>query len=83
MFRGFDDMYREMDSMFNVFNDLSTNAPKDLVREYQTPVGAKVREGGSTVYGYSMTVGPDGKPHLKKFGNIQSGKNIPGQYLGI
>src|SRR6476469_3218550 len=34
MFSGFDDMHREMNRMFDVFNDLSTNAPKELVREY-------------------------------------------------
>jgi HSP20 family protein len=45
MFRGFDDMHREMNRMFDVFNDLSTNAPKELVREYETSEGGKVREG--------------------------------------
>ena len=82
MFRGFDDVHREMNRMFNVFNDLSTNAPKDLVREYQTPDGGKVREVGPIVYGYSMTIGPDGKPNVKEFGNVKAGKNT-GQYLGI
>jgi HSP20 family protein len=52
LFRDFDDMYREMNSMFNVFNDLSKNAPKELIREYQTPDGNKVHEVGPIVYGY-------------------------------
>jgi HSP20 family protein len=30
-----------------------------------------------------MTIGPDGKPHVKEFGNVKAGKNIAGQYLGI
>jgi HSP20 family protein len=88
MFRGFDDVHRELNRMFNVFNDLSTNAPKELVREYQTLDGAKVREVGPIVYGYSMTIGPDGKPHVKEFGNVKSlgngdsrSKNIV-QYIG-
>ena len=72
MFRDFDDMHKEMDS-FNVFNDVSSNAPKDLVREYQTSDGAKVREVGPIVYGYSMTIGPDGKPHVREFGNVKAG----------
>ena len=76
----FDDMHREMNRMFNVFNDISTNAPKDLVREYETSDGGKVREVGPIVYGYSMTIGPDGKPHVREFGNVKSGigsaKNI-------
>jgi HSP20 family protein len=84
MFRGFDDVHREINRMFNVFNDLSTNAPKELVREYQTPEGGKVREVGPIVYGYSMTIGPDGKPHIKEFGNVKTaGKNTAGQYLDI
>ena len=61
-----------MDRMFNVFTNMSSNAPKELVREYQTPQGDKVREVGPIVYGYSMTIGPDGKPHVREFGNIKS-----------
>jgi HSP20 family protein len=79
IFRGFDDMHNEMDIMFN---DFSSNASKDLVREYQTSDGAKVREVGPIVYGYSMTIGPDGKPHVREFGNVKAGKNIVGQHLG-
>jgi HSP20 family protein len=83
MFRGFDDVHREMNSILNVFNDLASDAPKDLVREYQTSDGAKVREVGPIVYGYSMTIGPDGKPHVREFGNIKAGKNISGHNLDI
>ncbi len=83
LFRDFDDMHREMNRMFNVFNDISKNAPKELVREYQTSEGVKVHEVGPLVYGYSMTIGPDGKPHVNEFGNIKAGKDIAGQYLGI
>jgi HSP20 family protein len=64
-----------MDRIFNVFNDVSSNASKDLVREYQTPDGSKVREVGPIVYGYSMTIGPDGKPHIKEFGNVDAIRN--------
>jgi HSP20 family protein len=35
-----------------------------------TPEGGKVREVGPMVYGYSMTVGPDGKPRIREFGNV-------------
>ena len=37
IFRDFEDMHKEMDRMFNVFTNMSSNAPKELVREYQTP----------------------------------------------
>lgn len=57
MFRGFDEMRREME---REFEGIENRIPKDLVREYTTPEGRKVREVGPVVYGYSMTVGPDG-----------------------
>lgn len=73
LFRGFEEMRRGMEKQFeDAFKDLQTGAPKELVREYETPEGAKVREIGPIVYGYSMTIGPDGKPTVKEFGNIKS-----------
>ena len=55
IFREFEDMQKEMSRMLNTFNDISSNAPKECYREYQTP-GDKIREVGPIVYGYSMTV---------------------------
>jgi HSP20 family protein len=52
--------------------NFQSTAPKELVREYQTPEGGKVREVGPIVYGYSMTIGPDGKPKIREFGNVRS-----------
>jgi HSP20 family protein len=73
MFGGFDQMRKEMEREFEEsFKDLETKAPKDLIREYETPEGGKVREMGPFVYGYSMTIGPDGKPRVKEFGNVKS-----------
>jgi HSP20 family protein len=62
-------MEREFEEGIKQFE---SNAPKDLVREYETPEGAKVREYGPFVYGYSMTVGPDGRPKVREFGNVKS-----------
>jgi HSP20 family protein len=72
--RQFEQMRREMERIFQEqFTDIDeTKVPKDLVREYQTPEGGKVREVGPLVYGYSMTVGPDGRPKVKEFGNVKS-----------
>jgi HSP20 family protein len=73
IFRGFDDMRREMERGFeDAFKNMQVKAPKDLVKEYQTPAGGKVREYGPFIYGYSMTVGPDGKPKVREFGNVKS-----------
>ena len=73
MFRGFEEMRREMEGMFEEqLKNFQSTVPKDLVREYETPEGGKVREVGPIVYGYSMTIGPDGKPRVREFGNVKS-----------
>jgi HSP20 family protein len=73
VFREFEDMRREMERMFEEqFRDIQSTAPKELVREYETPEGGKVKEIGPLVYGYSMTIGPDGKPKVREFGNVRS-----------
>lgn len=69
--REFEEMEREMHGMLDQFNYISKNSPKELIREYETPKGTKVREVGPIVYGYSMTIGPDGKPKVTEFGNIK------------
>ena len=78
LFREFDDLHKEMDRMFNVFNYISSssNKSKDLIREFETfDGGGKVRNVGPIVYGYSMTIGPDGKPHVMEFGNVDAIRN--------
>lgn len=73
IFGQFDEMRREMGRMFEEqFKDIQTRAPKELIREYETPEGGKVKEMGPFVYGYTMTVGPDGKPRVREFGNVRS-----------
>jgi HSP20 family protein len=73
MMKGFDDMRREMQSEFEeAFKDIERTTPKDLIREYETAEGGKVREVGPIVYGYSMTIGPDGIPRIREFGNVKS-----------
>jgi HSP20 family protein len=75
MLRGFDQMRREME---REFEDIEKKIPKDLIREYNTPQGGKVREVGPLVYGYSMTIGPDGKPRVREFGNVKSIRGFGG-----
>ena len=73
-FAGFDQMRRQIERMFEEqqLEDVQAKAPKELVREYETPEGGKVREIGPIVYGYSATIGPDGKPRVAHFGNVKS-----------
>ncbi|HEX6645638.1 MAG TPA: archaeal heat shock protein Hsp20, partial [Nitrososphaeraceae archaeon] len=73
LFREFDEMRNEMERTFSEpFKNIENRVPKDLVKEYETPEGGKVREVGPIVYGYSMTIGPDGKPNIREFGNVKS-----------
>jgi HSP20 family protein len=71
-FKELEDMEEQMGRMFGHLKDIQTYAPKELMREYQTPDGAKVKEFGPLVYGYSMTIGPNGKPKVREFGNVKS-----------
>jgi HSP20 family protein len=79
MFRGFEEMRSQMERQFEEqFKNFQSTAPKELVREYQTPEGGKIREVGPIVYGYSMTIGPDGKPRIREFGNVRSSSPLRG-----
>jgi HSP20 family protein len=72
LFEGFDEMRREMEREFEEnLKDIENKVPKDLIREYVTEDGAKVREIGPLVYGYTTTIGRDGKPLVREFGNIR------------
>jgi len=53
------------------YKEFTTRVPKDLVRERKLPDGSTIRELGPFVYGYSMTIGPDGKPEIREFGNVK------------
>lgn len=76
-FRGFfedtDEFMRELDREFEEeFNWISEHAPKELVRE-RSSKGEVVKEFGPFVYGYSVTIGENGKPVIREFGNIKPG----------
>jgi HSP20 family protein len=82
IFREFEDMRRDMQRMFEEALRDVEHLPKDLVREYESPAGGKVREVGPIVYGYSVTVGPDGKPRVHEFGNIRAPSGMTGSISG-
>jgi HSP20 family protein len=67
-----DEMMKEMERSFMDFKDIE-EVPKELVRERRAKDGRVTREIGPIVYGYSMTVGPDGKPVIREFGNVKPG----------
>lgn len=71
-FEDVDRMFREMEKMMEEeFKTFSSRVPKDYVRERKLPDGRTVRELGPFVYGYSVKIGPDGKPEVREFGNVK------------
>ena len=54
------------------FEKISNLAPEQLQREQTLPDGTTIRTLGPFVYGYSVTVGPDGKPKVREFGNFKA-----------
>jgi len=72
-FSDFDEMFERM------FEDMARGMPKDLMTERKLPDGSTIRQFGPFVYGYSMSVGPDGKPIIQEFGNVRPSKK-PGAF---
>ena len=72
-FRDFDDIDKMFDRMFR---EMLEGVPKELVRERRLPDGGTVREMGPFVYGYSMSMGPDGKPVIREFGNVKPSQKM-------
>jgi HSP20 family protein len=71
-FGDIENMMREMEEMMErEFDEFKTRIPEDLKRERTLPDGSIIPEWGPFVYGYSMTIGPDGKPKIREFGNIK------------
>jgi len=68
-----EEMMKEMEKEFMQFKDIEKQVPKDLIREQRSPDGSIKKEIGPIVYGYSMTIGPDGKPVIREFGNVKRG----------
>ncbi|MFH1722372.1 MAG: archaeal heat shock protein Hsp20 [Candidatus Altiarchaeota archaeon] len=71
-FGDFDSEFRRMEeNMAHVFNQIKEQSGKNVI------------EGEPFVYGFSMRIGPDGRPQIEEFGNLSKGitKNmeVPGR----
>lgn len=83
-FPDIDEMMKEMEKMMQeAFKNVEQHVPKNLVRERKLDDGTTVREMGPIVYGYSVKIGPDGKPVIRKFGNIDAFPNILGGGMSV
>ena len=83
-FPDIDEMMKEMEKMMQeAFKNVEQHVPKNLVRERKLDDGTTVREMGPIVVGYSVKIGPDGKPVVRKFGNIDAFPNILGGGMSV
>ena len=72
LFEDIDEMFREFERMMEEeIKELTSKIPREYIRERKLPDGTTVREWGRFVYGYSITIGPDGKPQIREFGNVK------------
>jgi len=77
-FGNIDDMFKEMEKMMDEeLKNFTEKVPKEYVKERKLPDGSTVKELGPFVYGYSMKIGPDGKPEIQEFGNLKKGLKGP------
>ncbi len=63
-----DEMEKEM---ADFFKEIEGEIPEDLSQEHKLPDGSIKKEYGPFVYGYSVKIGPDGKPVVREFGNMK------------
>ena len=79
-FPGIDRIVEEAErEMAESFRDMEITVPRGMVRVRRLPDGSIRREYGPFVYGYSVKMGPDGKPVVREFGNIKSGPGGDGE----
>ena len=77
-FGDIDRMFQEMEKILEEqFKSFTKRIPKDYAKERRLPDGSTVKEWGPFVYGYSMKIGPDGKPEVRQFGNIKKSLEGP------
>jgi HSP20 family protein len=83
-FSGINEAFKEMEeAIAKEFESLSKRAPEELQREQTLPDGTKVKSWGPFVYGYSVTVGPDGKPKVREFGNFKADTQLGKPHMDV
>lgn len=72
LFPSFEEIFAEFDRMIEeMFRGIGGEVPRGLIRERRLSDGRIVRETGPIIWGYSVTIGPDGKPQIREFGNVK------------
>lgn len=60
----FDDMFREFDELLREFEE-------EFHRRFETAFAERAWKEGPYIYGFSITIGPDGRPIIREFGNVR------------
>jgi HSP20 family protein len=69
--------FKEIEEMLTKeIEKLSNSTSNNLIREKTLPNGTKLKSWGPFVYGYSMTIEPDGKPKIREFGNLNAKRQL-------
>src|ERR687898_601418 len=83
-FADFNGAIREIERMMQeALRNAEQQVPKNLMKERKLEDGSTVREVGPVVYGYSVKIGQDGKPIVRKFGNVVSSPGFLGGGLTV
>ena len=70
-FPDIDSIMREMEKLMDEsFKNFEQPVPKKFIKEHKLDDGSTVKEFGPIIYGYSVKIGEDGKPIIRKFGNV-------------
>jgi len=73
-----DNIFHEMEKIIeNEFKSFQEKGAKEFIKERKLPDGSTVKELGPFVHGYSMKIGPDGKPDIQEFGNLKKSREGP------
>lgn len=64
----FGDIFADFDKEFQRMQEMMGHLFADALKNAQVPQG-KAKPGNPFVYGFSMRLGPDGKPRIEPFGN--------------
>jgi HSP20 family protein len=68
-FNKFESIEEEVSKMLNQFYILTPNLTKETLGKCHVPSYDLLQKVGTAVYGYTLTVGPDGRPQVLEFGN--------------
>jgi Molecular chaperone (small heat shock protein) len=72
------DIFDVFEDMFRQIQDIMDREFREIEREFdELAKSGKVKSYGPYVYGFRVTVGPDGKPIVEEFGNVKTVKGKP------